>query len=342
MVGDDRALQLRDWYRGTFSEPQAELVPVSGDASFRRYFRVTGPGGRTIVVDSPPDKEKNHEFVAVTELLQRQGVRVPELRAVDFDGGFLALEDFGDQLLLPLLTQTRAGDYYRQACGLLEDLAVADTTDVALPTYDHTLLGTEMDLFCDWFCGGFLELDSAAVHAGPYAAYRQALCERALAQPRVLVHRDFHARNIMVLDDGTLGVIDYQDAVLGPLTYDLVSLLKDCYVRWPDDSVREWVLAHREGLVQRGLAVASPQAFLQDFHWMGLQRHTKVLGIFARLLLRDGKDAYLADLPRVVGYVRDALRAWPDDPAVAPFAHWFEDEVMPRVKQQPWYPGAAA
>ena len=337
VVVDERAVQLRDWYRGVSGDDRAELVCVSGDASFRRYFRVPGLDGSTIVVDSPPQKEKNAEFVAVTRLLQDLGVRVPALRAVNLEDGFLALEDLGDQLLLPLLDERSAEGYYRQACGLLESLALVDTADIALPAYDLALLGSEMDLFCDWFCGGFLQLDPAEVHAGPYGDYRRALCERALAQPRALVHRDFHARNIMVLDDGTLALIDYQDAVLGPLSYDLVSLLRDCYVRWPDEQVRAWALAHRQCLVERGLAVAEPEAFLTDFDWMGLQRHTKVLGIFARLLLRDGKDGYLGDLPRVLSYVRATLGSYRDDAALGPFARWLEEIVMPRVLQQPWY-----
>ncbi|WP_439107650.1 aminoglycoside phosphotransferase family protein, partial [Congregibacter sp.] len=170
-----------------------------------------------------------------------------------------------------------------------------------------------------------------------FTTLQTLLCDRALAQAQVVVHRDFHARNLMLLDDGALATIDFQDAVLGPLTYDPVSLLKDCYLRWPDAQVRDWALRHRERLHARGIAVPAADDFVMDFDFMGLQRHIKVLGIFARLYLRDGKPAYLGDLCRVMGYVQSALATYPHIPALADFAAWFDQHVVPAARQQAWF-----
>jgi aminoglycoside/choline kinase family phosphotransferase len=333
-----RATALHAWYAGVAGiecDPTA-LACVAGDASFRRYFRLARPdAGSVVLCDAPPDREKNREFVAVASAFGAAGVRVPRVLAADPEQGFLALEDLGDRLLLPELNEDNVDGYYGLALAMLERLALIQGAD--LPAYDASLLGQEMDLFPEWFCEGLLGLELDEVSRARYRRLRSVLIDRALAQAQIVVHRDFHARNLMLIADDHLATIDFQDAVIGPLTYDPVSLLRDCYRRWPPARVRDWALQHRAGLISHGMRVPGEKAFLTDFDWMGLQRHIKVLGIFSRLKLRDGKGAYLGDLPRVMTYVREVLAAYPDEPALADFGRWFDDEVLPRAGRQPWF-----
>ncbi|WOJ92984.1 phosphotransferase [Congregibacter variabilis] len=333
----DRTEQLRQWYASRSPIGSQKLEPVAGDASFRRYFRVAHDGLSVILCDAPPQTEKNAEFVALAGALADAGLRVPAVLQADLEQGFLALEDLGDQTLLPLLTAQTVDGYYSDALGMLQDLALADAANFSLLPYDRAHLCREMALFPEWFCQGLLGLDMPSDVVGDFAALESLLCDRALAQTQVVVHRDFHARNLMLLADGALATIDFQDAVLGPLTYDPVSLLKDCYLRWPDDQVRQWALKHREDLAARGVVVPEPKAFLMDFDFMGLQRHIKVLGIFARLYLRDGKPGYLQDLPRVMGYVQSTLKSYPAVPALAAFAAWFDRQILPAAQQHDWF-----
>ena len=337
-----------------WDEKTTELDPVPGDASFRRYFRLHGPRGRAVLCDAPPAREKNAEFVSVAALFDAAGVRVPCVHGVDLERGWLCLEDLGDQLLLPLLSDTSADAYYGEALGMLRLLAAVPDAAAELAPYSHALLMQELELFPEWFCRGLLAMPLDAEARRILDDLFAVLCERALGQLQVAVHRDFHARNLMVLgsgdseddDDsegdnmarGRLAAIDFQDAVFGPVCYDPVSLLRDCYLRWPSERVRAWALLHRDALLADGLNVArEDEAFLRDFDYMGLQRHIKVLGIFARLWMRDGKDAYLHDLPRVIGYVRDVLALYPDEPALAAFARWFDAAALPLAQQQTWY-----
>lgn len=318
------------------------LQPVAGDASFRRYFRVQTDARCLIVCESPPEREKNTEFLAVRHLLEGGGVRVPSLVAADNRHGYFLLEDLGDSQLLPALTAASAESLYARARRMLVSLATARVPRVgpgALPAYSAELLRREMDLFPLWFVRRLLGADE------PPGAIFDALCERlqdnAAAQPRVLVHRDFHSRNLMLLPDGELATIDFQDAVMGPVTYDAVSLFKDCYLRWPRARVEAWVLALRTDLSAAGVALGDglegDAAFLRAFDLMGLQRHIKVLGIFARLHLRDGKDGYLADLPRVVAYVEEVFDLYPDEPALQDFAMWFRQVLRPGMQRQCWW-----
>lgn len=333
----ERTQALRAWVRRHASGSDPKLVPVAGDASFRRYFRLQTGQHTRILCDAPPETEKNREFVAVAQIFADAGVRVPAVLDADLPQGFLLLEDLGDQTLLPLLTDDNADGYYGQALAMLERLARIDHEDLDLPAYDRDRLLQEMGLFPRWFCGELLAMDLDAGAQRRIARLETLLCDRALAQTQVVVHRDFHARNLMRLADGTLGTIDFQDAVVGPVSYDPVSLLRDCYLRWPPARVREWSLAHRESLAARGLAVPPASGWLVDFDWMGLQRHIKVLGIFARLYVRDGKTGYLQDLPRVIAYVREVLDSYADDAGFADFARWFDAEVMPRAAARPWF-----
>lgn len=336
-MSTERAAALERWYASWAGSMPADLQGVAGDASFRRYFRAGGQGESLILCDAPPETEKNAEFVALAKGLAAAGLRVPKVIHADLEQGFLALEDLGDQTLLPVLNAQTVDGHYASALHMLQDLAVASPSDFALASYDRLLLTHEMELFPEWFCAGLLGLESSAEMANSFASLQEQLCDRALAQTQVVVHRDFHARNLMLPSDGTLATIDFQDAVWGPLTYDPVSLLKDCYLRWPDVQIRKWALMHRAGLSARGVTVPDAKEFLVDFDFMGLQRHLKVLGIFARLFLRDGKPGYLGDLPRVMAYVQSALASYPDVPALAGFADWFQRALVPAAAKQAWF-----
>lgn len=323
---------------GVAANHEPALTVIAGDASNRRYFRLKLGEQTYVVAEAPPATEKNPEFLAVRQLLADAGVRVPALLAADLERGYLLLEDLGDRLLLPALSDQTVDGYYQQCFSVLHCLALAGKAGPALPAYDEALLSEELSRFPEWFVGKLLGYELDAKDKTAVEALADMLVTNALAQPRVLVHRDFHSRNLMIQPDGELAVIDFQDAVLGPVTYDLVSLLRDCYIRWPQDRVREWALAYRDSLVRQDLLEPIADAeFLRWFDWLGLQRHIKVLGTFARLYLRDGKEAYLDDLPMVIAYVEEVLDVYaPQETAFAHFRDWFARELKPRIVQQDW------
>jgi len=260
--------------------------------------------------------------------LSRGGVRVPELVAANLDLGFLVLEDLGDGLLLPRLSTDSVDTYYAAAMELLLQLQQLPTQDFGVPDYNEAVLTEELSRFPQWFCEKLLGLQ---LDAGDWQLLDRStalLVESAQAQPQVLVHRDFHSRNLLILKDKSLATIDFQDAIRGPVCYDLVSLLKDCYISWPPARVRSWALAYRARLQSLGhLAAVSEAEFLRWFDWIGLQRHIKVLGNFARLAIRDGKPAYLRDIPQVLRYI---VQTMADYPEFADSHAWFADELQPR------------
>jgi aminoglycoside/choline kinase family phosphotransferase len=311
---------------------------VAGDASNRRYFRA-GLGARSyILVDAPPATEKNQAFLAVREMLAGAGVKVPALYGADLERGFLVLEDLGDRLLLNELAADSVDDWYGLAMGVLGQVATLNVANLELPAYDASLLAEELSRFPEWFAEALLGYSLADDERVLLDKVFALLRDSALEQPRVLVHRDFHSRNLMPQADGQLGVIDFQDAVLGPVSYDLVSLLRDCYIHWPEERVRGWALAYRRQLQSQGLLPGVNAArFLRWFDLMGLQRHIKVLGTFARLYLRDDKPSYLADLPLVIQYVLEiSARYGAEEPLLAGFHRWFEDGLTPLIADQPW------
>lgn len=330
---DTRLQTLTQWVRQFPGLKQAEPAAVSGDASFRRYFRVTNAEHKPfIVMDAPPAHEDCRPFVAIARHWHHQGVAVPEVIGDDLTQGFLLLEDFGDRLMLGELSPRSAETLYRGALTeLLHIQQVNDTPDYPLPPYDTALLDREMALFPDWLLtrklGLTLSIGEQAMLDTAFAYLR----ESALAQPEVTVHRDYHSRNLLVRDATERpGVIDFQDAVRGPVTYDLVSLLKDCYIRWPDADVSRWVEQYRQISAEAGLHNADPDTFRQWFELMGMQRHLKAAGIFARLSLRDGKDGYLADIPRTVRYLIEASGR---QGALRHLHEWLSDTVMPEIER---------
>ena len=318
--------------------PSPGLAVVAGDASSRRYFRLSLARHSYVLAEAPPATEKNEAFVAVRELLAGAQVMVPELFAVDMERGFLLLEDLGDRVLLPELNAGSADDHYRAAFGVLLKMAALDTKRINLPAYDRPLLVEEVGRFSTWFVQALLGYSPAREEQALMDRFFTRLIDSALEQPQVLVHRDFHSRNLMLQRDGHLAVIDFQDAVVGPVTYDLVSLLRDCYIRWPAGQVLDWARAYRRQLCSLGLLPAGDGAlFLRWFDWMGLQRHIKVLGTFARLYLRDGKSTYLDDLPLVIHYVREMLDKYAGEEAdFAEFSDWFASCLSPLIARQDW------
>lgn len=322
---DARLSLLQAWLDGLASPHalvNASLRRASDDASFRRYFRVDrsaddGPAS-CIVMDAPPPQEDCRPFLAAARVLAEAGLSVPTVLEADLERGFLLLSDLGQTTYLDELSAKTAPALYRDACASLVRLQLATRPGV-FADYDHALLLREMALYPDWYVGHHKGLVLAPPEREALDAVFDLIARQCLSQPRVFVHRDYHSRNLMVLETDSPGVLDFQDAVLGPITYDLVSLLRDAYIAWDEEQVLDWVIRYWERARAAGLPMPEDfGAFYRDFEWMGLQRHLKVLGIFARLSHRDGKHRYLQDLPRVLGYVRPVVQRYG---ALAPLAH---------------------
>ncbi|MDP2609876.1 MULTISPECIES: aminoglycoside phosphotransferase family protein [unclassified Oceanobacter] len=335
---DPRLDHLINWASSTIRrkanlDVNASLETVSGDASFRRYFRLRGLGKSWILVDAPPDKEDNPRFIRIAKQWRHQQVEVPQVLAADLDQGFMLLEDFGDQLLWtalhePDVTEKQILGLYRQAIEQLVQLQGVSCRD--LPAYANALLLQEMALFRDWLCEQQLQMTLTDVERAMFDRVFDLLARQALAQPVVTVHRDYHSRNLMLKPDGMLGIIDFQDALAGPSTYDLVSLVRDCYVRWPQGLVDELVAYYWELARPCGYYLGDWQQCVRDVDWMGLQRHLKAAGIFARLNLRDHKPTYLADIPNTCQYLIDIARRYDE---LSDFSHWLNQRLMPELVQ---------
>jgi aminoglycoside/choline kinase family phosphotransferase len=325
---DERLEMLRAWLAGLLAGADYSLAPASADASFRRYFRVTFAGGTRIVMDAPPDREDCRPFVKVARLMADAGLHVPEVQQADIDRGFLLLSDLGDTTYLKALDDGNADALFGDATSALVAWQQASRPDV-LPPYDRVLLQREMDLFPDWYVGRHLGVSLSAEQRAMLAGINGLLADSALAQPAVYVHRDYMPRNLM-LSSPNPGVLDFQDAVYGPLTYDVASLFRDAFISWPEERALDWVVGYWEKAKRAGIPVDGDfGAFYQAFEWMGLQRHLKVLGIFARIRYRDGKPAYLEDAPRFLGYARAVCSRYA---ALAPLARLL-DEIEQRPPQ---------
>jgi len=306
---DLRLNQLKEWLATLSAEkvlPES-VRPASSDASFRRYFRVDGPDGATyIAMDAPPPQEDVRPFIHVAEVFGEAGVSVPKILEKDVERGFLLLSDLGTTTYLHQLNHDTAHKLYLDAIDALV-LVQAQSKPGVLPEYDRALLHRELMLFPDWYVGKHLGITMTDKQTAMLNKVFDTLLANNLAQPQVYVHRDYHSRNLMVTDKGNPGILDFQDAVYGPITYDLVSLLRDAYIQWDEEMVLDWAIRYWERARRAGLPVSHDvDAFYRDFEFMGLQRHLKVLGIFARLYHRDGKDGYLKDLPLVMEYTRKA------------------------------------
>ncbi len=307
----ERLLQI--WLTNSVGLKDFSVELASGDASFRRYFRVTLDDGSTnIVMDAPPENEDCRPFVAVAQHLGGLGLNVPVVYASDLEQGFLLLSDLGSEHYLDRLGYGQPGRLYADALGALLVMQACGGND-GLPLYSEELLLREMELFREWLLGHHLQLELDADERQMLDAVFELLVANALAQPQVFVHRDYHSRNLLVTAAPNPGILDFQDAVFGPVTYDLVSLLKDCYISWPRGQVKEWALGYYELALQSGvLRKEHEDSFLRWFDLMGVQRHLKASGIFARLNIRDGKPGYLKDIPRTLNYIVELAPEYPE------------------------------
>lgn len=310
----DRLAALKHWVEQVLDLDDYEIRPASSDASFRRYFRIRSAGGSHIVMDAPPDRENARRFIEVAGRLRGLGLNVPEVLEQNLEQGYLLLTDLGEQMYLQALDAMTVERLYGDALGALVVLQAGIFTDSSfLPEYDAALLGRELEIFREWFLGRHL---GAALDAEQVAIVDRAFAQliaSALEQPKVWVHRDYHSRNLMVTAQNNPGILDFQDAVRGPVTYDLVSLLRDCYIAWPHEQVEDWAKGYFDLARQSGLPVGDDELrFLRWFDLMGVQRHLKAAGIFARLNHRDGKPGYLANIPRTLGYVFEVSGRYPE------------------------------
>ena len=300
---DIRLKLLQEWLAARLGAHAFSLWPASEDASFRRYFRISSGSCSWIAMDAPPEREDCRPFVRVAALMREAGVHVPEILAQDLERGFLLLTDLGTMTYLQALDTNNADELFRDAMEALVKLQLASRPGV-LPPYDEALLRREIDLFPQWYLTRHLGMTLAPDEQVVLARATTLILANNLAQPAVYVHRDYMPRNLMVTAPNP-GVLDFQDAVFGPITYDLMSLFKDAFVSWEEERVLDWTARYWEKAKRAGLPVSADFAtFYRDFEWMGLQRHLKVLGIFARIRHRDGKPGYLEDAPRFLGYVR--------------------------------------
>jgi N-acetylmuramate 1-kinase len=324
MIEDLRILAMRDWLENDLLLTILSCVPASSDASFRRYFRVTTPEQQFIVMDAPPAQENVEAFIKVATLLSGSQVNVPTIFQHNITDGFLLLQDFGTQCFLDKLSTDNATALYQTAFDSLITLQTNTVTETApLPRYDNALLTRELAIFKDWYIDQLLD---SKIPDALWQNTQNILITSALEQPSVCVHRDFHSRNLMVTTENCPGVIDFQDAVIGPISYDIVSLLRDCYIAWPEQQVDAWMTLYHQRLVDATLITCTIAQFKRWFDLMGMQRHLKAIGIFSRLNFRDNKPDYLNDIPRTLNYVIAVANNYPE---LAEFSAFLTHTVLP-------------
>ena len=310
---DKRLASLSNWLSDDLRLSIITLEPASADASFRRYFRVTIDQASSnqqlklpttfIVMDSPPEHEDNALFIACTKILAACDLNVPIIYEKNLKLGFLLISDLGTDVYQHALTKSSASNLYSDAMNALLNIqSTAQTSN--MPNYSSEKLDSEIQLFNDWYIQHYHQSELNADEHKAMKQIAKMLISSAIEQPQVLVHRDFHCRNLLVTEKNNPGIIDYQDMVVGPITYDLVSLFKDCYIEWPSSQVEQWITDFQEQSIKLGIhQIQNQSQWLQWFDWMGVQRHLKVLGIFSRLYFRDGKDQYLQDMPLTYCYL---------------------------------------
>ena len=313
---DTRFESLKLWLKSLSNELGIiidSITPASNDASFRRYFRVFSSNkdySSFIVMDAPPDKEDSNPFIHVANLLLQAEITVPKIYEKNINEGFLLLSDLGNDTLLMKINSENAAKLYKNVSATLIKIQKNTKTD-QLPIYNEELLRRELMLFPDWYLKQHLEYKISDKEVEDLNLIFDEIIENNVQQPSVFVHRDFHSRNLMINPDDQIGVLDFQDAVIGPITYDLVSVFRDAYIEWNEEQQMDWVIRYWESAKREGLPVNEDFGeFYKDFEWMGLQRHLKVLGIFARLYHRDGKDGYLKNLPLVLQYTEKVAQRY--------------------------------
>lgn len=319
----ERENALKEWLVQIIKEQDFILKPLAGDASFRRYFRLEHNGLTYIVMDAPPGKEDLQPFIHIAQTLEQANVHPPKILAVDLQQGFLLLSDLGDKLLLSALRPDTVTHYYHEAIEILLKIQSCPIDDPKLLPFDSAFMLKEMNLCSEWFLHAYLQLNLSFAETQLMQQSMQWIANEVAKQPITFIHRDYHSRNLMILDtDKELGVIDFQDAMRGPMTYDLVSLLKDCYISWPRVQVLEWVEFFYN---QKQFATCySLTEFIRAFDLCGLQRHLKVLGVFSRLHLRDNKPGYLKDLPLTLKYVLECCETYQE---LHPLFHFLQMRV---------------
>ena len=317
---DTRLASLSKWLTDDLKLLVTSINPASADASFRRYFRVTIEEqpkllrkqlpSTFIVMDSPPEHEDNMLFSRCTETLSQCGLNVPTIFEANFSQGFLILKDLGTEVYQHALTPETADVLYNDAMQALL-LMQASTPKQDIASYNASKIKEEMQLFEDWYIGKYHQSCLSKDEQNSLKSIIEILTKNALEQPQVLVHRDYHCRNLLVSSENNPGVIDYQDMVIGPITYDLVSIFKDCYIEWPTASIQHWSKQFQQKSLALGIhQVKDTELWQRWFDWMGAQRHLKVLGIFSRLFFRDGKDQYLGDLPLTYQYLLNTSKQY--------------------------------
>ncbi|MDI9819368.1 MULTISPECIES: aminoglycoside phosphotransferase family protein [unclassified Legionella] len=322
----NRQNALNKWLGELFAQARFTLTPLAGDASFRRYFRLHTHNSSQIVMDAPPEKESLESFLAVNELLIQLGIDVPRIQAVDKEQGFAILDDLGDELLLGKLSTGTASRLYTAAMDVLLTMQQCPVPSLnRLPAFDKQFMLQELAIFKEWFLHAYLEIRLDPGEENLLNETFNWLSNQISMQPQVFIHRDYHSRNLMLLHESgkiKLGVIDFQDAMRGPFTYDLVSLLKDCYIQWPHEQVIFWLehFYQHSSIAQQWTI----KDFIGGFDLCGLQRHLKILGVFARLYLRDNKANYLKDLPLTLHYILACLERYNE---LQPFYHFMQNRV---------------
>lgn len=326
---DHRQQNLVLWLQSVFSLPIQPLQALAGDASFRRYFRVQQQGVTYIAVDAPPERENCQAFINIANVLRAKGLNTPEIIASDLQQGFMLLSDFGDRLFLQTLNATNAERLYGLALDALAILQSCESSStLTIPPFTAEFMYQELQLFKEWFLCKHLSLVLTQQQEIMLTEFFQFLAKTAASQTQVFMHRDFHAANLMLLPNDSVGILDFQDAFMGPVTYDLVSLLRDCYIAWPDTFVRQQALQYKARLP--ALTSVSDEAFLRWFDLMGVQRHLKALLTFSRKYHRDGSKNYLQHIPRTLHYVSAVAPLYPECHA---FNDFLNTEVLPALKK---------
>lgn len=331
---------LSEIYKCDVTDVASQLV--AGDASPRKFYRITVPDTGTRMLMVSPPTENNERFVLLRQVLEGAGVRVPSMTRANLALGYFLLEDLGDTTLSLALENQNADELYRDALDTLGVIQAIRSVESELPNYDQKELQRELDICPEWFFSKVLRLPNDDRAVSVFAEMSACVVEVAQHQPQGLVHRDYHSRNLMVpTGDARLAVIDFQDAIMGPVTYDVVSLLKDVYVVWPREKQLVWLKYYWECLLDKGqVDDNSWPRFIEWYDLVGLQRHVKILGVFSRLWLRDNKPGYMGDIAVVINYIRETCHLYRDAySAIGAFWDWFDAEVMPAVAQQDWYNG---